>query len=95
MKTTLSLTLATAAFGAALVVLANASFITALPAEILFAAAISVALVGITIADYARNARPLTLKAPVARVVAPTHFAPRSNAYGIRRVSATVERTAA
>jgi len=96
MKTTLSLTFATAAIGAVLVVLANASFIAALPAEILFAAAISVALVGITIADYKRNVRPLTIKAPVSRVVAaPAHFAPRSHAYGIRRTSAVVERTAA
>lgn len=95
MKTTLSLTLVIAVLGAALVALANTSFIAALPAEILFAAAISVALVGITFADYRRNVRPLTIKAPIARVVAPTHFAPRSNAYGIRRASATVERTAA
>lgn len=96
MKTTLALTLASAAAGALIAKLSNAAFLASVPFEIIFAGAVSVALIGITLADYARNVRPLTVKAPVARVVAPVALAPRSSAYGVRRrTAAIVERTAA
>lgn len=96
MKTTLSLVLFAAAAGAALAKLANASFLAALPAEIIFAGAVSVALVALTIADYARNVRPLVIKSPLVRVALPNSVAPRSSAYGIRRrTPALVERSAA
>lgn len=93
MKTTLSVILATATIGSIVAKLSNAAFLAAVPAEIIFAAAASLAIVGITIADYARNIRPLTVKAPLARVAVPT--GKRSSAYGIRRRSAIVERIAA
>ncbi|MBI2510624.1 MAG: hypothetical protein HYV96_01480 [Opitutae bacterium] len=93
MKTTLSLILTTATIGSVAAKLSNAAFLAAVPAEIVFAAAASLAIVGITIADYARAIRPLTVKAPLARVALPT--GPRTTAYGIRRRSAIVERVAA
>lgn len=100
MKTTLSITLGTAAIGSALAKLSNAAFLADVPAEIVFAGAVSVALVGLTIADYARNIRPLAIKAPISRVVLPaaafTSATKRSNAYGVRRrASAIIERSAA
>lgn len=93
MKTTLSVILATATLGSVAAKLANAAFLANVPGEIVFAAAASLAIVGITVADYARNIRPLTVKAPIARVAVPT--GQRSTAYGIRRRSAIVERAAA
>lgn len=93
MKTTLSIILAAAAAGSVVAKLSSAAFLASVPAEIIFSGAAALAIVGITIADYSRNVRPLTVKAPVARVVAPTGA--RSNAYGIRRCSAIVERIAA
>jgi hypothetical protein len=93
MKTTLSVILATAALGSVAAKLSNAAFLATVPGEIVFAAAASLAIIGITLADYARAIRPLTVKAPIARVVLPT--GQRSNAYGLRRRSAIVERTAA
>lgn len=93
MKTTLSIILAAATVGSIVAKLSNAAFLAAVPAEIIFSAAAALAIVGITIADYARNIRPLTVKAPIARVALPA--CPRSSAYGIRRRSAIVERVAA
>lgn len=93
MKTTLSIILAAAAAGSVIAKLSNAAFLATVPGEVIFAAAASAAIVGITIADYARAVRPLTIKAPVSRVELPT--GPRSNAYGVRRRSAIVERIAA
>jgi len=93
MKTTLSIILAAATAGSVVAKLSNAAFLANVPGEIVFAAAASLAIVGITIADYARNVRPLTVKAPLARVELPT--GKRSQAYGIRRRSAIVERVAA
>jgi hypothetical protein len=95
MKTTLSIVLTTATLGSIAAKLSNAAFLAAVPAEIIFAAAASLAIVGITIADYAHNVRPLTVKAPLARIAFPS-TAPRTAAYGIRRRQpAIVERTAA
>lgn len=93
MKTTLSIVLAAATVGSVAAKLSNAAFLAAIPGEIVFAAAASLAIVGITIADYARNIRPLTVKAPLARVALAT--GQRTTAYGIRRRSAIVERVAA
>lgn len=93
MKTTLSLILATATVGSVAAKLSNAAFLATVPGEIVFAAAASLAIIGITISDYARAIRPLTVKAPLARVALPT--GQRSTAYGIRRRSAIIERIAA
>ncbi|MBI5425172.1 MAG: hypothetical protein HZA32_13930 [Opitutae bacterium] len=93
MKSTLSIILAAAAAGSVIAKLSNAAFLATVPGEVVFAAAASLAIVGITIADYARNIRPLTIKAPLSRVELPT--GKRSNAYGVRRRSAIVERIAA
>lgn len=93
MKSTLSIILAAAAAGSVIAKLSNAAFLATVPGEVVFAAAASLAIVGITIADYARNVRPLTIKAPLSRVELPT--GKRSNAYGVRRRSAIVERIAA
>lgn len=95
MKTTLSIILAVAAAGSVAAKLSNAAFLAAVPGEIVFSAAAAIAILGITIADYARNVRPLTVKAPLARVALPAATV-RSTAYGIRRRrSAIVERIAA
>lgn len=93
MKTTLSIILVTATLGSIAAKLANAAFLASVPGEIVFAAAASLAIIGITISDYARAIRPLTVKAPIARVELPT--GKRSNAYGVRRRSALIERSAA
>lgn len=93
MKTTLSIILAAAAAGSVIAKLSNAAVLATVPGEVVFAAATSLAIVGITIADYARAVRPLTIKAPIARVELPS--GKRSSAYGIRRRSAIVERAAA
>lgn len=98
MKKTLFIILATASAATALVALANASFLASVPAAIVFAVAVSLAIVGMTISDYTRNVRPLTLKTPIAPVIRPTatSAAARSTAYGMRRrVSAITERSAA
>ena len=98
MKTSSFIALSAAA-SVALVTLSSASFTAAIRGELVIAGAASLGIVGVMIADYRRYVRPLAAStarivrpaAPVATVARPQ----RTNAYGVRRQSALVERNAA
>ena len=80
--------------GVALASVSNTAYLASLPGEVVMAIAASAAILAFAIRDYAREIRPLTVKAPALRPAAPA-AAPRARAYGIRRQAALVERSAA
>ncbi|MBA4137143.1 MAG: hypothetical protein C0518_07490 [Opitutus sp.] len=95
MKNTLSILALSATAGAVLMKLSNASFFAAVPGELVIAAGASLAIVGLMIGDYRRFVRPLAVPASVVRPAASSVArTQRTNAYGIRRQSAIVERAA-
>lgn len=94
MKNTLSILALSAAAGVALVKLSSASFLASVSGELVIGIGASLAIVGLMISDYRRLVRPLTVPARVVRPAAPAARPQRTNAYGIRRQSAIVERAA-
>lgn len=82
MKTTISIIALSAGTGAVFTQLASSALLAHVPADLVFAVVAGLAVVGIMIADYRRQPRPLPVQ--VARVIPPTHSTPARNAYRIR-----------
>ena len=78
MKTskTISLILATGIAGVAFAKLSSASFTAAVPADVLTGIAVSAAVIGLAIYDYARRPQPLTMRARLLRPTLPVATVP-------------------